>query len=364
TLESTPGPLPLLQFSAAKLWALRDKQRRVLTRESYLSMGGVAGALATHADEVLATFTATDQKIVRAIFQRLVTPERTRAVVDKNELREIAPDVERLIGRLVEARLLVVQTRGETEGAVELVHESLIRSWPTLQRWLDENQEHAAYLSQIAIAAKAWDAKGRPSGLLWTGEAMEEARLFTMRFRGRLPERDHAFLAAVNELATRATRRKRRLVLWTITMLALLTAATLAALVYIRQQQQIAEARRGEAETASKIAREQAIAAREAKDNAQREAERATRAETEQRAQYEKLVQAIEDKNEAALLASRSEMEKLKAQSVAKKATAKVVKITAQTEEQKKKAAADALAAEKKRKEDAKKGQITNTLDR
>ncbi|MBA3503149.1 MAG: hypothetical protein H0T65_22505 [Deltaproteobacteria bacterium] len=240
TLESTPGPLPLLQFTAAKLWAYRDKQRRVLTREAYLGMGGVAGALATHADEVLATFTAADQKTVRAIFQRLVTPERTRAVVETGELRDLAHDVERVISRLVEARLLVVQTRGDSEGAVELVHESLIKSWPMLQRWLDENQEHAAYLSQLAVAAKQWDAKHRPPGLLWTSEAMEEARLFRARFRGQLPAREHAFLEAVYELSSRAARRKRRITLGIMATLVFLTSATFAAAVYIRQQQQIA----------------------------------------------------------------------------------------------------------------------------
>src|SRR5690606_29018580 len=107
-------------------------------RDAYLGMGGVAGALATHADEVLAAFSQPDQRTVRALFHRLVTPERTRAIVDIAELRDMGPDVDRIIAHLVSARLLVVQSRGEGAGAIELVHESLIKSWPTLQRWLDE----------------------------------------------------------------------------------------------------------------------------------------------------------------------------------------------------------------------------------
>ncbi len=151
SLESTPGALPLLQFTAAKLWEARERQRRILPRDAYLGMGGVAGALATHADEVLSGLAAPDQKVVRAIFQRLVTPERTRAIVDGAELRDIGPDTDRLVAHLVAARLLTVQTRGDGGGAVELVHESLIKSWPQLQRWLDENQEDVAYLAQIEI---------------------------------------------------------------------------------------------------------------------------------------------------------------------------------------------------------------------
>src|SRR5690606_14738050 len=109
------------------------------------------------------------------------------------ELRDIGPDVDRLIAHLAAARLLVVQTRGEGAGAVELVHESLIKSWPQLQRWLDESQEDVAYLAQIRAAAKQWDTKGRPEGLLWRGDAMEEARLWRARYQGELPAREDDF---------------------------------------------------------------------------------------------------------------------------------------------------------------------------
>ena len=250
TLEATQGSLPLLQFTAAKLWDARDKQRRVLTRDTYLGMGGVAGALATHANEVLAAFAQPDQLTVRAIFQRLVTPERTRAIVDISELREISPDVDRLVAHLVSARLLVVQSRGEGASAVELVHESLIKSWPTLQRWLDENHEDAAYLAQIRAAAKQWDTKGRPEGLLWRAEAMQEARLWRSRYQGELPPRESAFLDAVIELGTRASRRRRRAVVAAFIFLGVLITAAGAALIVIREN--AAAARRAEAEAIEK----------------------------------------------------------------------------------------------------------------
>ncbi|WP_437990225.1 serine/threonine-protein kinase [Sorangium sp. So ce145] len=53
-LATTRGALPLLQFTAARLWEMRDRGRRLLTRASYEALGGVAGALASHADTVLA----------------------------------------------------------------------------------------------------------------------------------------------------------------------------------------------------------------------------------------------------------------------------------------------------------------------
>ncbi len=58
-----------------------------------------------------------------------MTPERTRAIVSVDELRELTKDtgeMQRLIDHLVQARLLVVQTGGGASGAtVEIVHESL-----------------------------------------------------------------------------------------------------------------------------------------------------------------------------------------------------------------------------------------------
>jgi hypothetical protein len=224
-LDVTPGALPLLQFTATKLWEQRDKQRRVITQSSYLATGGVAGALATHANEVLAAFAPGDQKLVRVIFQRLVTPERTRAIVERGEMRQIAADVDRIVARLVEARLLIVQQRGEGEHAIELVHESLITRWPTLQRWLDEDHEDAAYLAQVRAAATQWEQKGRPQGLLWRGEAMEEARLWRSRYRGELAPREAAYLTAVFALATRGRRRARAIALGVIAFLSVAVVA-------------------------------------------------------------------------------------------------------------------------------------------
>ena len=354
TLEATPGPLPLLQFTAAKLWTMRDRQRRVLTREAYLAMGGVAGALATHADEVLAMFTGADQKLVRAIFQRLVTPERTRAIVDQDELRDIAPDVDRLVARLVEARLLVVQTRGD-ESAVELVHESLIKSWPTLQRWLDENQEHAAFLDQIAVAAKQWEAKGRPDGLLWTGEAMEEARLFRARYTGELPPRELAFLQAVIALATREQRRRRHRVLAAFVALGILLAVAVVGLVAIRSEKQRADEEAAEAARESERARRNATEAKAAREAAEREAARARAAEDELRQKYAELAAAHEAADAAETLAAKQKR-------AADLATTKAKQVAAQSEQAKRDAAKAALEAKKRAEEEKRRKQIADDL--
>jgi eukaryotic-like serine/threonine-protein kinase len=356
TLGATPGPLPLLQFTAAKLWEGRDRARRMLTHAAYVAMGGVAGALATHADEVLGRFTAPDQKIVRQVFMRLVTPERTRQIVDASELHEISPEVDRIIGLLISARLVVVHTRGGGEGegapAIELVHESLIKSWPTLLRWLDESNEDVAFIAQLRAAAKQWEQKGRPEGLLWRNEAMEEARLWQSRSQRELPPREQDFLDAVLELADRAARRRRRIVVGSFAFLCALVAAAGVALFMINDAKQIA--RRAEAAAN--------VSATQAHDSEQKALEQEKLANEKAKALQESL-----DEIAAATKARKdAEAGEKAADENAKKETAIAQDLAKQRE------AANARAAEAKRqadelkaKQDAlskQRGQITNTL--
>ncbi len=257
-LESTPGALPLLQFAATKLWEMRDKQRKLLTVASYNQLGGIAGALASHADSVLRELTPAMQNLARGLLMRLVTSDRTRAIVAIDDLLELHADpreVNRLIEHLTQARLLVVQTTG-SGGTVEIVHESLITGWPTLRRWLDDIQEDAAYLEELRTAAKQWETKKRDAGLLWRGEAMEEARRFRKRYSGELPAGQIRYLDAVMALADRAARRRRTLFIGSMSFLILLVAAAAVALVVIRDSQK--KATRAaivakKAETAAKV---------------------------------------------------------------------------------------------------------------
>ena len=253
TLGNTAGALPLLQFAASKLWENRDQGRKLLTETSYREMGGVEGALASHANEVQLAVPPAQQRLMRLVFQRLVTPDRTRAIVDIAELRLLSEDpreIDKLIDALVQSRLLVVQSREENEQAsVEIVHESLITQWPALGRWLDEDEDNAAFLSQLRTIARQWDDKGKPTGLLWRGEAMEEARQFKGRFRGELANRDRDFLDAVLALATRSTRQRR------IGTLAAITLVAGAAIALLSMRSSSAKA------TAAQLARERVEAA-------------------------------------------------------------------------------------------------------
>jgi WD40 repeat protein len=263
-LAGTRCPLPLLQCAAASLWQARDVERRLLTRASYDELGGVAGALAAHADAVLAGLTPPERRLCRALLVRLVTPERTRAVVDLGELRDLAPEggaAEQIVHRLADARLLVVAPAGDREGAtVELVHESLIERWPTLGQWLDESAHDAKFLARLRAAAREWHAGGEVEGLLWRDRPAEEARDWLDRRRAERPDglglagRDERYLRAVVALADRARRRRRAALVSAAAALSLLAASGSYLAVRAREEATLAQAEAKRTRNAARLA--------------------------------------------------------------------------------------------------------------
>ena len=176
---SEASSLPLLQFTARMLWERRDLKRRLLTREAYEAMGGVAGALATHADGVLEGLPAADVELVRGLLLRLVTPEGTRRTLPLARVLEGYPERAReVLARLSEARLLSVRkshgAAGE-ETELELIHESLAQGWARLSRWIERSRVDLSFLHEVGQAAELWDKRGRRSDEVWQGDALQEA---------------------------------------------------------------------------------------------------------------------------------------------------------------------------------------------
>ena len=314
-LQNASGALPLLQFTAATLWENRDEARRLLTESSYRHMGGVAGTLARHADAVLAGMSASRVALTRSVFQRLVTPERTRAIISVNELRELATagqDVESLLQELADARLLVIETGADDGGLVEIVHESLITGWPTLTRWLDENQEDAAFLDRLRNAAIEWVRSGESEGTLWRGDAELEARRWAERYQGPLTTRDRRFLQAVFALASRSQRRKRLIIVSVIGVLVCMVVAATVALISIRQAERKASRQALELERQEKQLRialidaeKATVRAQQAQQSAERATEEARESQREAETQREKADDSAQWAREALQQAER-----------------------------------------------------------
>ncbi len=291
-LQTTPSSLPIMQFAASKLWEGRDTARRLLTAQSYEAIGGISGALSRHADSVIAAFSPQLQASARDLLLRLVTPERTAAVVALDSLREL-PNAPELIEQLVRARLIVIE-RSERDGSTAaLAHDALIQGWPTLARWIDDEGQDLGFLEQLGAAARLWSSNSRDGDLLWRGELLRDAASFRKRFRGELSQVEKAFLEQSFALETQEARRKRRRVVAALALMAAVALASFVAMGIIARARfeavhQAQIARQAEAE-----ATKQAAAAKQAETEA-------TAAEAQARERLSEVQQKERERAEAA----------------------------------------------------------------
>ena len=261
-LEGTRGALALMQFACATLWEARDTQSLTLTRQAYRAIGGVAGALGSHADALLATFPPRTVPLVRAIFVRLVTAERTGALVTLAELRDVHPDpleLTAVVDELHHGGLLSVHS-GARGSTVELVSESLLYTWPTLKRWLEERAEDSAIVEQLRVAASEWERSNRSDATLWTSVEADAARRFSTRYRGALSDVQREFLVAVAAKHRRRLRRHHAMRVGAIVFLAMVAMSSLVGLFLLRQSRDDAIAQA----TAARVAEGQARQRQEA----------------------------------------------------------------------------------------------------
>lgn len=211
-IADEPGALALLSFTASKLWEMRDRTFRRLRRASYKSLGGVGGALAQHAEDMLAAMSESSQAMVREAFRQLVTADGTRAVLTRRELSQILGsrrEADDVLEHLISARLLVASEGAGGVDRVEVVHEALLSSWPRLLSWRQEDAESARLRDQLRGAARQWVAREQPQGLLWRGDALLEYRVWRARYQGALTDDEQAFAVASLKQEARGERRRR-----------------------------------------------------------------------------------------------------------------------------------------------------------
>ncbi|MFH0902306.1 MAG: protein kinase, partial [Pseudomonadota bacterium] len=248
--------LPLLQFASHLLWERRDRSRKTLTRAIYREIGGVSGALAMHADGLIGSMPPAQVMIARQLMLRLVTPEATRRVMQVRRVLEgMGSEGETVLGRLVDGRLLVVrQGSGPDSGSavVELVHESLVRTWARLERWIEESKEDLRVLAEVGQAAELWDKRGRRDEEVWTGDALQEARRMLDRSSATPPEMVDWFLAAGERKERRARIRRwwsaSASVVAAMLLLAVIAAVSMVKERETRRQKRLAEEQRVEAQ--------------------------------------------------------------------------------------------------------------------
>ena len=275
-LEGMKNPLPVLQFTANQLWEARDREGKKLTRAAYEALGGVAGALSTHADAVVSGMSLAEQRMAKAILMQLVSPERTRAVVRLDELFALSDDrrrLEHVVHLLADARLLSIESGSEREGkTVELTHESLIQRWSKLRQWLDENEKDAVFVAELRSAAAQWDKNDRAEGLLWRDRAADEAGQWLERNKKKAGEegalgiskRELSYLETVARLSRRTKWRRRQAIGAAFAFLSLVALGVSVLGLKARTEARRADAKAEEAERSAEEAHRRAKEARNA----------------------------------------------------------------------------------------------------
>jgi WD40 repeat protein/class 3 adenylate cyclase len=199
-----PGALPLL--SHALLETFERRRGRTLTLSGYAAAGGVSGAVAQTADMVFGEFSPEEQAIARSIFLRLTElgeegAQDTRRRVAPAELVR-TPDearmVERVVKTLADARLITT-----AEDSIEVAHEALIREWPELRDWLDEDREGLRIHRHLTEAAQGWERLEKDAGELYRGARLAAAGEWAEAYGEALNPLEWEFLAASQELARR-----------------------------------------------------------------------------------------------------------------------------------------------------------------
>jgi WD40 repeat protein len=187
-VQSEPGAMPLLQHALLLLWERRHG--RWLRAAEYRSIGGVKEAISHTADEIFTTLPEADRERMRAIFLRLTRlGEDTTPGVERRDtrrrvpLQEIVPAGQdrqatvQLVNRLATARLVMTSVNPVSQQEeVEVAHEALIRYWPRLRGWLDEDRVILRLGNGVRDAALEWEQAKRDASLLvHHGARLEEA---------------------------------------------------------------------------------------------------------------------------------------------------------------------------------------------
>ena len=243
--QDQPGALPLLADLFTDLWE-RMRERgdgtlRVSDRREIIQVGA---ALSRRADQFLATVPDKVDAVKRLFTLRLAhvprqgEPVRARWERDAKPGIDLAVDAEwALVEQLAGSdwRLLVT---GEKDGkaTAEVAHEILLKTWPTLKRWLEDERDFLVWRGELAARHKEYDKAGevgtrQQRQALLMGLPLDTAKKWLAARRGDIEPADQAFIKASVQ-AERATARNRQRLQAAVGVLMLGTIAGLLGVIF------------------------------------------------------------------------------------------------------------------------------------
>ncbi|MFI6362196.1 AAA family ATPase [Nocardia sp. NPDC050630] len=166
--------LPLLAYLLHQLYDA-TRGRSTITKEDYVSLGGVRGAISRRAEQVLHELAGShgEDEVLRTLL-KFVTwegPEPTRRRVRKADLTAAEAQIADVF---VDVRLVTSKT--DDEGPVlDVAHEALFRYWTPLKQQVETHADELRRRTQLERWATEWVRSGRQKAFLLRGERLETA---------------------------------------------------------------------------------------------------------------------------------------------------------------------------------------------
>ena len=215
--DRSAGVLPLLSQAMTLTWEQRESDR--LTSRGYAQAGGVSHAVQTGADRVYDALPPGQQAIARDVLRSMTvaTPDGglARRPVTRGDLYASLPgaarsDINAVLDAFAAERLVVLD-----EDGAQLSHDVLLRAWPRLRSWLEDDQASWIVHGQLTDAAAAWHDGGEDPSFLYRGAQLAALRQVVAQWSAHparspaLTGTQHSFVQASERAAARSTRRRR-----------------------------------------------------------------------------------------------------------------------------------------------------------
>jgi hypothetical protein len=299
-LGAGSASLALPQRLLLELW--RRRRNGWLTNAAYADIGGMQGLIVRRADEVYAGLDDLGQRTMRSTMLRLVRlgegGENTRRRVPRRMLIPSGPPLSTIhvLDVLVEDGLLVAAA-DDGEPVIEAAHEALVRGWPLLQQWLDDQREFLEWREGLTVAIAAWENGGQTPDLLLRDPALVRAEAKLRAHVEDLSEGETKFIrmSTARRDGEQALRESKRRWITGGAVLVALGAIVLAGFAFVQRQ---------EAFRQRELANSVALAAKAQAERAGQEAQLATKALADVRTQLAALAEAAERANQERDLAA------------------------------------------------------------
>lgn len=168
---NNPDQLPVMQHALMRTWdywvANMDAEEPIDLRH-YIAIGKIHEALSQHANEAYSELDSTEKEVCKVLFKALTEKgadnkgvrraARLQEIVDISEVEE--KELINIIEKFREpGRSLLTPSANiklKSTSVIEISHESLMRIWKRLKKWVDEEADSAQMYMRLSEAAEMY----------------------------------------------------------------------------------------------------------------------------------------------------------------------------------------------------------------